>query len=525
MRGADPAKAGAFAHAIDNFYRLQDRIIGELVAAASPDTIVMVVSDHGFASGDRRPLDVPPDIEGKPGRWHTLDGVLVAAGPTIEPGRLLSDPSILDITPTILALLSMPLAADMPGRPIPEVTGNGALPAPPPAPIATYEGPGDFRAADASPGGAESDAELLAKLSALGYIGSAGGDPADSAAGPRDGAPGTATSHVNVANAHFAARRFKEAAAEYEAALAIAPAFVPARLGLAQSLIATGRGEEGWRRLGDTLREAGELDARNYLSVARYCRSQGRAAEGAAMFEELPRRDGLETARLTAVGILLAAAGRDGEALAALRSALRIDPAFTETIVETSRLLAARGDEDENVSMLERAREARPEGVVVANLLARAYDRAGRRRDALEALDRVLASSPRDVATLTNLAGLWARGGEFAEAARLLERARRVDPSNPAVIASLIVALGDSRDLAAARRVLAEAGPVAERVETLNAYAYACYVNGATDEARRAVTRSLSRSPGQRDARDLLEKIDHGAPPGAPVSSPGEPGL
>jgi len=103
--------------------------------------------------------------------------------------------------------------------------------------------------------------------------------------------------------------------------------------------------------------------------------------------------------------------------------------------------------------------------VVVANLLARAYDRAGRRRDALEALDRVLASSPRDVATLTNLAGLWARGGEFAEAARLLERARRSDPSNPAVIASLIVALGDSRDLAAARRVLAEAGPVAERVE------------------------------------------------------------
>ncbi|MBI3448112.1 MAG: alkaline phosphatase family protein [Acidobacteria bacterium] len=525
MRWADPAKAGAFAHAVDNFYRLQDRLIGELVAASSPDTVVVVVSDHGFASGDRRPLDVPPDIEGKPGRWHTLDGVILAAGPTVARGRLPRDPSILDIAPTILSLLSIPAARDMPGHPIAELIGTGALPPPPAAEVATYERTKGRRPADASSAGSEADGELLAKLTALGYIGSAERGHQDPAQGARGGVPGTATSHVNVANALFAAGRLKEASVEYEAALAVLPAFVPARLGLAQSLIATGKAEEGWRRLEDTLREADDLDARNYLSVARYCRSQGRAVEGATMFERLTRREGLEPARFTALGLLLAAAGRDADALSALRSALAIEPASTDAIVEASRLLAARGDDAGNVSILERARKARPDGVVVANLLAVAYEKAGRRGDALGILNHALESSPRHVATLANLAGLRARGGEFTEAVRLLERARQIDPSNPAVVASLIVALGDSRDLPAARRVMGDAGPIAERIETLNAFAYACYVNGATEDARRAVTMSLARSPGQPDARGLLERIDRSPGPAAPVSSPKEPGL
>lgn len=45
----DPEAAEKFAGEIDRIYVEADRIVGEAVAAAGPDTIVLVVSDHGFA--------------------------------------------------------------------------------------------------------------------------------------------------------------------------------------------------------------------------------------------------------------------------------------------------------------------------------------------------------------------------------------------------------------------------------------------------------------------------------------------
>jgi hypothetical protein len=47
---------------------------------------------------------------------HHPEGIAVLAGPAVRPGIRLEETTILDVTPTALALLGLPVARDMPGR-------------------------------------------------------------------------------------------------------------------------------------------------------------------------------------------------------------------------------------------------------------------------------------------------------------------------------------------------------------------------------------------------------------------------
>jgi Flp pilus assembly protein TadD len=261
------------------------------------------------------------------------------------------------------------------------------------------------------------------------------------------------------------------------------------------------------------------------MKIAGFYRKMAHAKEGAALFDRLPRRKGMEPARLTALGILLDQSGRQEEALRDLRAALEEEPAFTDALRELYRILSMRGASEELITILENARRARPEGVVASNLLALTYERAGRKAEAASLLVEILKSSPRDVATLTNLAGMRARGGDPTSALALLQRAHEVDPSNPKVLTDLVLALGSMKDLAGAREVFSSAGSAAERAELLNAMAYACVANGLPEEAKGLIHRSLEREPGQPEALRLLRRIESATPSDGRPSSGQPPGL
>ena len=47
---------------------------------------------------------------------HLDDGIILAMGPGVRAGALIRDVSILDITPSILHHLGLPVASDMPGK-------------------------------------------------------------------------------------------------------------------------------------------------------------------------------------------------------------------------------------------------------------------------------------------------------------------------------------------------------------------------------------------------------------------------
>jgi arylsulfatase A-like enzyme len=141
---------------VDNAYAATDRAIAPLVdaALASGDTLVVVVSDHGW---EREP-------SGRYNHNYAPPGILLVAGAGVcaHDCAPLRDPSIYDVAPTVLERLGLPLSAELVGRPLRE-----AFAAPrDTARVASYGAP--LGASRAVASGA--DAEMREKLEALGYV-------------------------------------------------------------------------------------------------------------------------------------------------------------------------------------------------------------------------------------------------------------------------------------------------------------------------------------------------------------------
>ncbi|MGZ7086965.1 MAG: hypothetical protein ACXVIH_11605, partial [Ilumatobacteraceae bacterium] len=47
---------------------------------------------------------------------HRMDGILFLAGPGVKPGQTIAGASIVDVAPTVLALLDVPVPKEMDGR-------------------------------------------------------------------------------------------------------------------------------------------------------------------------------------------------------------------------------------------------------------------------------------------------------------------------------------------------------------------------------------------------------------------------
>ena len=145
------------ARALRDYYAIADSLVGELMARYGPRDLVVVVSDHGF--------------EHVPGRGTTpwggvhesddaLHGIFVARGPGVPRRHEVQDLSVLDVTPTILTWLGLPVARDMGGR-------AAAFLAREPSFTESYDGIAiqriESRASYAEP-------EILRQLEALGYL-------------------------------------------------------------------------------------------------------------------------------------------------------------------------------------------------------------------------------------------------------------------------------------------------------------------------------------------------------------------
>ena len=109
-----PDDVADFGDTIPRAYAWVDAEIGEILHRAGDDAVVLVLSDHGHHAA--KPGGV---FSGEHG--DAPPGIIVAAGPGVRPGGTIADATLLDIAPTVLAILGVPPAADMPGRVLPEL--------------------------------------------------------------------------------------------------------------------------------------------------------------------------------------------------------------------------------------------------------------------------------------------------------------------------------------------------------------------------------------------------------------------
>lgn len=114
MPGVSEKDAKIYKDVMNGCYRYHDMMLESLLNYAGEDTTVILVSDHGFHSGGgRRDTDGFKDPES----WHRPFGVVCAQGPGIRKDHHVYGATLLDVTPTILSLLGLPIGADMDGRP------------------------------------------------------------------------------------------------------------------------------------------------------------------------------------------------------------------------------------------------------------------------------------------------------------------------------------------------------------------------------------------------------------------------
>lgn len=158
-----------YGSAVTDHYRHVDTLLGELDVRASPEHVVMLLSDHGFEAGQQQYRHGV--LSGTHESEDAIHGILVASGGPLRQGVRVVEANIYDIAPTTLHLLGRPVPEDM-VRPVltealqpawlaqhPVVAGPAASGAPVDLPEASQRD-------TASP----VDDELRDELRSLGYI-------------------------------------------------------------------------------------------------------------------------------------------------------------------------------------------------------------------------------------------------------------------------------------------------------------------------------------------------------------------
>ncbi len=167
LPGIEDEKFNNYQEMVDGMYRFHDMMLERTLEMVDEDTYVMIVSDHGFRSDDSRYVSLPvgpatPAIE------HRPYGMIAIKGPGIKKGEKIYGASVLDVTPTLLYTMGLPVGQDMAGNILTNAFVNPA----PPSYIPSWETvPGDAAMLkDSATTDPIAEAQAMEQLIELGYV-------------------------------------------------------------------------------------------------------------------------------------------------------------------------------------------------------------------------------------------------------------------------------------------------------------------------------------------------------------------
>jgi len=446
----------AFAPTVDRCYQYQDEVIGELMTMAGADTLTIICSDHGFKSGDRRPETPGRADVGQAALWHLPYGVILMHGASVRAGSTLHNATILDIAPTVVHALELPLARNLSGHAIQEPFTDGRMTREP-AKVARYEWvpvpPPQGSAADAP--------EKLAELRALGYL-SGSSAPAPAADGrfatsylnegvalyvdgeQRDALraftravqvdPSNVNGRAFAARVHIERRDFDLARPLLDEAVALDPRSAYVRLLRANLAIST----QQWALADTELSAAAALDARLPMLYVQRARLLNAQSDPAGSLAALNTAESLTDAEPLLLDILVLRAdaatrlGRRSEADAALRRASELAPA-DQIAAARAEVALGRSDPQSALTYLRSAVDANPRSAALWSLLGATYGRASDFGRAIDAYERSVALAPTALACKTLAALVFEVRHDRARAVALWEQSIELDRNQPDV--------------------------------------------------------------------------------------------
>jgi Flp pilus assembly protein TadD len=315
-----------------------------------------------------------------------------------------------------------------------------------------------------------------------------------------------AEAHVGKGYEFVQQERYKDAAIEFQAALAINPRLVRARYQLAVCLFASGERDESQRQL-----------------------------------ERLREETADDTNVLYYLGRLHLLAGENGAAIQIFRK-IASNPPFPDTSFYLGCAYLAKGNVSEAISALEHAEASAPRDFRIPYRLARAYQQSGRTTEAEKEFQRSSAlregyndaaresgecsdalrsqpiggarkvcermADPNDPDKLTSLGIIYGEHGAYGEAIVPLERAAKLDPESFEIFHNLGLSYFRLRRYTEARAALEKAVSLRPDFFGSNALLGAVLFALKEDElAYPVLIHANELEPGNRDTGGLLFKV------------------
>ena len=429
-----------YRDALPEYWKWQDELLGDLLEQRGSRTTIMIVSDHGFRTGEERLMEETASIE-TADQSHMIDGVVLLHGPPVRAGARIRGADIYDVTPTALYLLDLPVAEDMTGQVIQDAFTAAHLSEHPVRTLPTFEtGPWD-RGGEivVDPMVGENVQQML---SALGYIG--GGEDRPTEAGEQE--QSNVEQAVNLAVVLRKQQRREEAVEILEGILADNPEHPEARFNLGITYGQLGKLDEAADLFRGLVKDEPN-EMRNHDNLARTLWRQNKLDEALSVFNGALEQDPEWARGLTGKGSTLHQLGRNEEALRALNESLRLNPRLADTHYYRGLVLLAKGREAEGRQSLERALELDPTHATAENYLVTLMMNSGEYTAAQARLEAALDRGDESPKVLERLGTIYVESGQPQQALPLLEKALPAFKDNPDFLGNLGMAHAMNGDI------------------------------------------------------------------------------
>lgn len=303
-----------YQHVVDGAYQFMDMMLGRYLGLTDPSTHLMIVSDHGFLTDHLRPGPVKKGNETNKKLYREF-GVFILNGPGIKQDELVFGATLLDIAPTVLSLLGLPVSREMEGRVLVQAFEKEITPEYVDAYPATIPDPRDLKI--------DKDwiAGRITELNTLGYITSLASDPEETSEKV------TIERLLNLSLVLIMKREHKKAVLKLTDLLDLAPNHVDARFKMVQCSFALNDIPRCRKLLGDLVLSGLKGEMIDYFYGQLYLR-EGETKKAIEYLERSAHKGRGNRRLQERIGHVYLQAGQWPGAEIYFKKALEIDPDF-----------------------------------------------------------------------------------------------------------------------------------------------------------------------------------------------------
>jgi predicted AlkP superfamily phosphohydrolase/phosphomutase/tetratricopeptide (TPR) repeat protein len=491
LSGVTPQDYAKFKDVVVKAYQLQDRMIGDYLKRMESNTVVIIVSDHGFISGPERKAVVfrKGDIwaEG----FHKINGVFILYGKNVKSGAL-STKSVYDIAPTILYLLGFPIAEDMQGKPIAGAFTNDFIQRFDIKNIDTYETINPVKERK-SPQVSTDDEKIKKNLQALGYIGSS----SDSF-----------TSHSNLGAVYFNKQQFKLAEKEYKQALEQRPENVPTLVRLILVYEKLGELNKAIELHDKIMSIAKTPNPEIYLLGVKIHLLKNDLAGAEKILEQVNSKLLGAKEIVTAQGLIKQYQQNFSAAEQNFLEALNIDPLYYEAAERLTEICLLTGKFEKAEAIIKRALSLKEDSHYHYNLLGTIYYQKGDFIKAEQAYTQSLQFSPDFLQAQINLGRCYFKTNKISQTVEILSRAIKNNPDNyeaNIILGACWLRTGDYSKAVNNLNKALEVGP--KTVFLYNALGEAYFAKKDYQASEKMLRKSLELDKNQPLVQKMLQRI------------------